>query len=401
MREYIGWTDFQVKTHIRKLEEMEYLLVHRGGRGQSFVYELLYNGEGKDGQAFVMGLVDLKNLGYDANKEHEKSHKEPSSSPQSARKDGGSRLPKSQSTQGAQVEITTSTEKNTSEAKKVNGESYGTDTFTPLVAKAANSQHTRTVPVKAFFKWLTKENHILYNPASELELPRLGKRLRKAILTESEMATVLNQTGTSTALGIRDRAILETFYSTGIRRLELIHLSLYDIDLDRGTLMVRQGKGKRDRMLPIGERAVAWVEKYLNEVRPELATAQSEQALFLTNLGTLFHPNRLTALVRNYINATNIGKKGSYHLFRHSMATHMLENGADIRFIQAMLGHANMNTTQIYTQVSIKKLKEVHTLTHPARMKRVNPGWEEGEETAEPSAQAVLSTLEQEGEDWE
>lgn len=89
------------------------------------------------------------------------------------------------------------------------------------------------------------------------------------------MATVLNQTGTTAVLGIRDRAILETFYSTGIRRLELIHLGLYDIDLDRGTLMVRQGKGKRDRMLPIGERAVAWVEKYLNEVRPELATAQS------------------------------------------------------------------------------------------------------------------------------
>ena len=175
-------------------------------------------------------------------------------------------------------------------------------------------------------------------------------------------------------LAPRDRAILETFYSTGIRRLELIHLGLYDIDLDRGTLMVRHGKGKRDRMLPIGERAVAWVEKYLNEVRPELATAQSEQALFLTNLGTLFHPNRLTALVRNYINATNIGKKGSCHLFRHSMATHMLENGADIRFIQAMLGHARMDTTQIYTQVSIKKLKEVHTLTHPARMKRVIRG---------------------------
>lgn len=137
---------------------------------------------------------------------------------------------------------------------------------------SVNSQHTRLVPVKAFFKWLAKENYILYNPASELELPRLGKRLPKAILSEQEVETILNQTDTTTATGVRDRAMLETLYSTGIRRLELIHLEIHDVDLDRGTLMVRQGKGKRDRMLPIGDRAVAWVEKYLNEVRPEMAT---------------------------------------------------------------------------------------------------------------------------------
>lgn len=235
---------------------------------------------------------------------------------------------------------------------------------------SASSQNTRLVPVRAFFKWLARENHILYNPASDLDLPRLEKRLPKAILTEREVDSILNQTDATTATGIRDRAMLETLYSTGVRRLELIQLEIHDIDLDRGTLMVRQGKGKRDRMLPIGERASAWVDKYLSDVRPELATAESGKTLFVSTLGGAFHPNRLTALVRDYIDAARIGKRGSCHLFRHSMATHMLENGADIRFIQAMLGHAKMDTTQIYTQVSIKKLKEVHSLTHPARLKR-------------------------------
>lgn len=258
-----------------------------------------------------------------------------------------------------------------------------------------SSQCARLTPIKAFFKWLTKENHILYNPASELELPRLEKRLPKAILSESEVETVLNQTDTTTANGIRDRALLETLYSTGIRRLELIHLAVHDIDVERGTLMVRQGKGKKDRMLPIGDRAVAWIDKYLAEVRPDMVTAESGQTLFLSAVGKPYIPNRLTAMVRGYIDAAKLNKRGSCHLFRHSMATHMLEHGADIRFIQAMLGHANMDTTQIYTQVSIKKLKEVHTLTHPAKLKRrIGEALPENdEEAAVPTAEDLFAAL--------
>lgn len=164
--------------------------------------------------------------------------------------------------------------------------------------------------------------------------------------------------------------MLETLYSTGIRRLELIQLKVIDVDSERGTLLVRMGKGKKDRMIPIGERAVRWIEKYLNETRPELTTGSDEGILFLNKLGLALGKNRLTSLVRSYVEAAKIGKKGSCHLFRHSMATLMLENGADIRFIQAMLGHAELSTTEIYTQVSIKKLKEVHTLTHPAKAGR-------------------------------
>lgn len=231
------------------------------------------------------------------------------------------------------------------------------------------SQHVRFTPIRAYFKWLTRENYILYNPASEVDLPRLEKRLPKHVLTQPEAELIINQPDTQTHYGIRDRAILETLYSTGIRRMEVIHIKLHDIDTDRGTLMIRQGKGKKDRMVPIGERALAWIIKYRDQIRPEQMMPDDDGTLFLTNFGQEFTRNRMTQLVRDYVNQANTGKTGSCHLFRHTMATLMLENGADIRFIQAMLGHADISTTQIYTQVSIRQLKEIHTATHPARMK--------------------------------
>ena len=233
------------------------------------------------------------------------------------------------------------------------------------------SQHARLVVIRAWFKWMARNNHILYNPASDIDLPKLEHRLPKYVLTASEAEAVISQPNVTESHGIRDRAILETFYSTGIRRMELIGLRPYDLDTERGTLIVRQGKGKKDRMIPIGDRALSWIEKYLVEVRPGLLIGdKAGDTLFLTNLGEPFSPNRITQLVREYIIAADIGKRGSCHLFRHTMATLMLENGADIRYIQAMLGHVKIETTQIYTQVSIRKLKEIHTATHPARKDR-------------------------------
>ncbi len=261
------------------------------------------------------------------------------------------------------------------------------------------SQYNRLVAIRAWFKWLAKQNHILYNPASEIELPKLEKRLPKAVLSEGEAENVLNQPDVGEAMGLRDRAILEVLYSTGIRRLELINLLVQDVDQERGTLFVRQGKGKADRMIPIGDRALLWIDKYLDETRAELACGRDEGRLFLSRYGEAISPNGLTALVRNYIDKANIGKRGSCHLFRHTMATLMLENGADIRFIQAMLGHVKLDTTQIYTQVSIKKLKEVHSLTHPAKAKRTKTiDWDD---EPEPTEAALLSALaaEEEGED--
>lgn len=164
--------------------------------------------------------------------------------------------------------------------------------------------------------------------------------------------------------------MLETFYSTGMRRSELAGLHLHDLDFERGTVMVRQGKGRKDRMIPIGDRAIAWIKRYLDEVRSSLVREPDTGTLFLTNLNEPFTPNRLPQLVRDYIDQADIGKRGSCHLLRHTCATLMLEGGADIRFIQQLLGHAELTTTQIYTQVSIQQLKQVHSATHPARLER-------------------------------
>jgi integrase/recombinase XerD len=263
------------------------------------------------------------------------------------------------------------------------------------------SQQNRLVAIRTWFKWLTKENHILYNPASELELPKVGRRLPRAVLSEREAESVLNQTDLGDPVGLRDRAILEVLYSTGVRRQELIDLLVEDLDRERGTLFVRQGKGRVDRMIPIGERAVQWVDKYLEQTRPELACGQDEGRLFLNRYGQAVSPNGLSSLVRHYIDKARIGKRGSCHLFRHTLATLMLENGADIRFIQAMLGHLKLDTTQIYTQVSIKKLKEVHTLTHPAKVKRSKPvDWDEAPQIEAPATeQELMEALEVEGEE--
>jgi integrase/recombinase XerD len=228
------------------------------------------------------------------------------------------------------------------------------------------TQATRLRLLKGWFRWLARQNYLLHNPASELLLPRLENRLPKYILTAEEAERVIAQADIATPEGLRDRAILETFYATGMRRLEIVGLKLYDIDADRGTVMIRMGKGKKDRHIPIGERALAWIAKYVSEARPELLGSADDGTLFLNNAGGPMDRVYLTGLVRSYIDKAKIGKKGGCHLFRHTVATLMLENGADVRVIQEMLGHAKLDTTQLYTRVSINLLRQVYAATHPA-----------------------------------
>jgi len=230
------------------------------------------------------------------------------------------------------------------------------------------SQLARLVPLRVWFRWMARQRHILHNPASELELPRLEHRLPKVILTVAEMEQVLAQPNVNDPLGLRDRALMETLYSTGMRRLELASLKLYDLDTERGTVTIRQGKGKKDRVIPIGDRAAAWIDKYIRESRPQLVVEPDDHTVFLSNAGEPFCLDHLSDLVRTHVDAANIGKRGACHMFRHCLATFMLENGADIRYIQQMLGHADLKTTQIYTQVSIRQLKRIHAATHPARL---------------------------------
>lgn len=242
-------------------------------------------------------------------------------------------------------------------------------------------QHVRLVTIQGFFKWLCRKYYITANPAADLELPKVEKRLPRQVLTAHEAEQVLNQPDLATPIGLRDRAVLEILYSTGMRRKELAGLRLYDLDLERGTVMIREGKGKKDRLLPLGARAAAWLDKYLEEARPKLVVEPDEREVFLCVSGRGLTPGVLGNLVHAYIQQSGVNKSGSCHLFRHAMATLMLENGADLRYVQQMLGHAKLNTTEIYTHVNIQKLIEVHRLTHPAKPPPNGAGPQPGADT--------------------
>ncbi|MZG24329.1 tyrosine-type recombinase/integrase [Dickeya dianthicola] len=179
--------------------------------------------------------------------------------------------------------------------------------------------------------------------------------------------TLLRLRELATLQGIRDRALMELLWSTGIRRGEVAVLEVYSVDASRHIVTIVQGKGKKDRVIPVGQRALRWLAYYVQEVRPQLLVNPHCPALFVALDGVEgLTPNGITNLVSHYIRASGIAKWGSCHLFRHAMATQMLENGADLRWIQAMLGHASVESTQIYTQVSIRALQAVHASTHPA-----------------------------------
>lgn len=231
---------------------------------------------------------------------------------------------------------------------------------------AFRTQLVRLVAIRAFFRWMARSGVIAHDPAADLELPRGEKRLPDNILTPDEVEAVFAAPNTSKLLGLRDRAILEVLYATGMRRAELCQLRTFDVDYKRLLIMVRKGKGRKDRIVPAGERSIMWLRAYRDNCRPQLSVgAGGPDALFLNLRGKPLKPVKLSERIASWVRASGINKRGSCHLFRHAAATHMLENGADIRFIQEMLGHESLDTTQIYTHVSIAKLAEVHTATHP------------------------------------
>jgi integrase/recombinase XerD len=228
------------------------------------------------------------------------------------------------------------------------------------------TQAQRLVPISHFFSWLRRNGRLPLNPASDLLMPRPDRRLPEATLSAAEMAQLLAQPDVSRPLGLRDRAILEVFYSCALRRQELIDLTVRDVDFDRATVFVRCGKGAKDRYVPIGERALFWLRLYLDLARPRHAADAHETWLFISSAGTPLCPDWLSRKIRYYLADADIDKKGSCHLLRHSVATLMLEGGADIRYVAEMLGHIRLETTQRYTRVSIDRLRSVHAATHPA-----------------------------------
>jgi integrase/recombinase XerD len=228
------------------------------------------------------------------------------------------------------------------------------------------SQRGKVIPLKGWFRWMTKSGEIGANPAADLDLPRDVRRIPRNVLTAQDAQAVLALPDLGSLLGLRDRAIMEVLYATGIRRMELAQLATHDIDPQRGVLLVREGKGRKDRLVPLGERALYWVRRYQEEAREQLAWDSGEHTLFLNKEGRPMNPCWLSTMVAQYVKAAGVRVQGGCHLWRHTVATLMLEGGADIRFIQALLGHEDINSTQIYTQVAIRQLQKVHAMTHPA-----------------------------------
>ena len=209
------------------------------------------------------------------------------------------------------------------------------------------------------------------------------------VFSESETRQVLQSLDTEKPLELRNRAILELLWSTGIRRDELAKLMMADVDFTRGVIYVRRGKGSKDRVVPLGDSAREWLMRYMQEVRPRLAQRRDSGHLFLSQRGSGLGRSTLTQLAGVAIReAAHINKPGACHIFRHSMATQMLENGADTRHIQAILGHEKLETTQIYTRVAIKPLQEVHARTQPAETRHRERAAQQPESAAPDGATA-------------
>jgi len=252
------------------------------------------------------------------------------------------------------------------------------------------TQRAKLGTVKDWFRWMTRQNVILHNPASEIEMPRPEKRLPKEVLNLTEVERLLAIPDTTDPLGIRDRAMLEVLYSTGMRRTEMCRLEISDLNTERQTIHIRQGKGKKDRMVPVGQRAIQWLDRYMKEVRYRLSLDTRTQALFLTAYGEAFNPDVISRMVSEWMEKANMPNRGSCHLLRHTCATHMLDHGADIRFIQQLLGHEKLDTTAIYTEVSIRQLQEVHARCHPSGRQPVPPATTTQAETQNGQKQASI-----------
>lgn len=228
------------------------------------------------------------------------------------------------------------------------------------------TRRLRLTAIRELYRRLYLMDMLDHHPLLNFELPRVPKPLPKEIFTVEEIEQIIQYACCYSNHGLRNAAMIEVFYATGIRTAELANLTINDIDLDRSLLMVSKGKGQKDRVLPIAPRTVKSIKAYLQDGRPKLAKLDSGNALFLTNWGHAYIPNKLSRLVSQLIQRSGVEKLGSCRKFRHASATLMLENGADTRVIQVMLGHVDISTTQIYTQVSPTILRNTFNENHPA-----------------------------------
>jgi integrase/recombinase XerD len=231
---------------------------------------------------------------------------------------------------------------------------------TPL---AAASRASTVSTVRCFFAFLASRGHILRDPAAAIPLPR-SAHLPRGILTESQARRLVAAPFPGSRIGKRDRAILELLYGTGIRLGEATRADVTDLDLRQGLLLVRSGKGKKDRVVPVPGRAAAALDTYLAEARPELVSS-ADQALLISRHGGRLSLAGVRVVVQRHGRA--IGLDISPHALRHTCATHLLRGGASIRHVQEILGHRSLATTALYTRVAIEDLRQVLARAHPRR----------------------------------
>lgn len=225
------------------------------------------------------------------------------------------------------------------------------------------SMARKSSSLKGFYKFLLREGHISEDPTELLERPKIGRALPK-VLSLQEVEAILAQPDVSNAFGLRDKAMLEVLYATGIRESELIDLQLGNLNTTAEFLTVI-GKGGRERIVPVGSYAIQAINDYLQRGRNDLCKDISERTLFLNPYGRKMSRMGLWKIVKKYSLMAGIGRPISPHVFRHSCATHMLEGGASIIAVQEMLGHVDVSTTQIYTHLTGKDLKNIHRQAHP------------------------------------
>lgn len=229
--------------------------------------------------------------------------------------------------------------------------------------KATATIARRLAALKAFYQFLVREKMIKNDPTANLESPKLEKRLPK-VLTVGEVERLLAQPAAEEASGLRDRAMLELLYATGLRVSELVSLNVLDVNLETGYIRC-SGKGSKERVVPLGTLAINSCREYLLRGRPKLVKEEREEALFVNHHGHRLTRQGFWKIVKKYAEDARIEKEITPHTLRHSFATHLLENGADLRSVQEMLGHADISTTQIYTHVTKGRLKEVYARAHP------------------------------------
>jgi len=232
------------------------------------------------------------------------------------------------------------------------------------LGRAAATQSRTIVSIRAFYQFLVRERAAEQDPTMHLEMPKLEKRVPN-VLTIPEVEALLSAPQTGVPNGMRDKAMLEVLYATGIRVSELISLDVDNVNLEMGFLRCI-GKASKERIIPLGAIASDFVGQYLQTMRPKLLKqSKTETALFINHLGTRITRQGFWKIIKRYAAETQIVKEITPHTLRHSFAAHLLENGADLRSVQEMLGHADISTTQIYAQVARGKMKEVYDRAHP------------------------------------